>query len=111
MTIKEAIQQLERLKFSAVRMGNIELCNALYMAIRALERDGKYTLASALSGKSWRFVTSLPEVNKYDDITSPLNKKTRVTYHESTTDGTGVREIDDNLPSPPAVNFIPLMKI
>ena len=74
-------------------------------------RDGKYTLASALSGKSWRFVTSLPEVNKYDDITSPLNKKTRVTYHESTTDGTGVREIDDNLPSPPAVNFIPLMKI
>ncbi|MBQ3516986.1 MAG: hypothetical protein IJA29_07150 [Lachnospiraceae bacterium] len=39
MTIKEAIQQLERLKFSAVRMGNIELCNALYMAIRALEKE------------------------------------------------------------------------
>lgn len=39
MTIKEAIQQLERLKFPAVRMGNIELCNALNMAIRALEKE------------------------------------------------------------------------
>lgn len=39
MTIKEAIQQLERLKFPAVRMGNIELCNALHMAIRALEKE------------------------------------------------------------------------
>lgn len=39
MTIKEAIQQLERLKFTAVRMGNIELCNALHMAIRALEKE------------------------------------------------------------------------
>lgn len=39
MTIKEAIQQLERLKLPAVRMGNIELCNALNMAIRALEKE------------------------------------------------------------------------
>ncbi len=74
-------------------------------------RDGKYTLASAMDGKSWRLITSLPEVNKYDDINFTLEDKSRVTYHKSPTDSSGIREIDDNLPSPSAVNFIPLMKI
>ena len=74
-------------------------------------RDGKYILASAMPGKSWRFITSLPEVNKYDDIDFTLNNKSRVTYHKSPINSSGIREIDDNLPSPSAVNFIPLMKI
>ena len=48
---------------------------------------------------------------RYPLIDFTLENKSRVTYHKSPTNSGGIREIDDNLPSPSAVNFIPLMKI
>lgn len=75
-------------------------------------RDGKYSLAHATGkNENWRFITSLPEANKYDDITEPNSKKTRVTYRDSVNGPIKEWMIDDTLPSPSAANFIPLFKI
>ena len=75
-------------------------------------RDGKYSLAHAFSvDDNWRFMTSLPEANKYDDIDEPTSKKSHVKYCDSVGGSIKTWEIDDTLPSPSAANFIPLIKI
>jgi energy-coupling factor transporter ATP-binding protein EcfA2 len=68
-------------------------------------RDSRYTFAKAESGKSWRFLTSLPIQNKYG-VKEGVTKK----FSTATFKGTTIK-IDDTLPAPPSINFIPLIKI
>ena len=68
-------------------------------------RDSRYTFAKAKAGKSWRFLTSLPIQNKYG-VKEGATKK----YSSATFKGTTIK-IDDTLPAPPSINFIPLIKI
>lgn len=83
-------------------------------------RNGKYSLASA-NGGQWRFITSLPIQNKYGPkgavITETKFSTTNYivdkfkTSDETPTMVEGQYKIDDSLPSPPSINFIPLIKI
>lgn len=72
-------------------------------------RDAKYSLASCVDSDSvfWRFTSSLPIQNKYGAkgsvITTPVYSSVK---YESVS-----LNLDDSLPSPPSINFIPLIKI
>jgi hypothetical protein len=68
-------------------------------------RDTRYSFASAESGKSWRFITSLPIQNKYGQKEGTVPKLATARY------GSITINIDDSLPNPPTINFIPLFKI
>lgn len=71
--------------------------------------DGGYELSAwraRQDGKreGWRFLSSLPVINKYGSY------KEAEHYATANYNGTFIR-IDDSLPKPPSINFIPLMKI
>lgn len=68
-------------------------------------RDSRYTFASSISGKNWRFLTSLPIQNKFGKKTGTSIKLSTANYN-----GTTIK-LDDTLPAPPSINFIPLIKI
>ena len=83
-------------------------------------RDSRYSLASA-NGGDWRFITSLPIQNKYGPKGAVITetKFSTTTYivgkfktgDETPTASEGSYKIDDSLPTPPSINFIPLIKI
>ena len=83
-------------------------------------RDSRYSLASA-NGGDWRFITSLPIQNKYGPkgaVITETNFSTTnyivgkfKTGDETPTTSEGSYKIDDSLPTPPSINFIPLIKI
>ena len=72
--------------------------------------DGGYGLApvnSTISNQIWRLISSLPIKNKYGAYNDKFDNTTySKVYYENTT-----INIDDNLPYPPSINLIPLIKI
>lgn len=72
-------------------------------------KEGYYNFAHA-DGGSWRLLSSLPRGNKYGED-GILDPKLSTAKFGSGIDNELIINIDDTLGSPPAVNFIPLMKI
>lgn len=68
-------------------------------------RDSRYTFASSKSDTSWRFLTSLPIQNKFGKKTGTSLSLSKANYN-----GTNIK-LDDTLPAPPSINFIPLIKL
>jgi hypothetical protein len=60
------------------------------------------------SANSWRTISSLQIQNKYGEISEEQFTKN---YSTATWDSGGSFNIDDTLPAPACINFIPLMKI
>jgi len=75
-------------------------------------RDGRYRLACAPedANYNWRFLTSLPVENKYGKTNVMIPEYSIVTYNGENSNKFD-KFIDDSIASPPAINFIPLMKI
>jgi hypothetical protein len=68
-------------------------------------RDSRYTFASSKSNTSWRFLTSLPIQNKFGKKTGTSLSLSKANYNDTAI------KLDDTLPAPPSINFIPLIKI